>query len=483
MRLDKIAGLRHSRDTSNANGSTGSAESFHRHWQASYGSIPKEINPNKYPSVTAMCEEAMGRYANLTAIYSQGQGLRYQQIDDLSRALAAYFQNVLGIQKSNRVAVIAPNIAAVPISIIGAMRCGAVLVSINPAQNSTAIEKQLIDAGVDLVVVYDKYGHSIQRAIAQADVRHVIVAGKNDPFHGNETAVLSNTKPKNATPFSECLAAGASLPFQHIPVEGDDLLFLDYSANSVAKGVMLSHRNVVANAEQFKHFMPSCVLPSKEVIVSVMGLHQRFSLMLAIIYFSIGSENHLQMESDSVDQLLDTLAAAQPTIFPAVVPLFEHLVDHPRIGLIDWSALKLSMSLDTDMSAEQSSIWQQLTGSFIHEGYGLPASSPVLSLSPMGIRSPAASKGLPLPSTDIKLIDKDGHAVGLGEAGEICAKGPQVLQGYWKQPKETQAAFTPDGYFRTGDVGIFHSNGCLEILERQPLLEAFTQPRQNKACA
>lgn len=358
------------------------------------GSIAPEIGSSKYPSVLSMCEDALKSYAHLTAFYSRGNGLRYQQVDDLSLAFAAYLQNTLGVQKGSRVAIIAPNILAVSVSFVGALRCGAVLVNINPTQTVADITQQLDDAHVDVVVLYQDYQAEIQQAVAAANVRHVIIAGETDLFSDSGATESSSLLPKNGLPFSEAIAAGASLQLKPISLSADDLLFVDYSAES-AEDRMLNHRHFVENTEQFIHFMPSSVLPSKEVLVSVAGVYQSFSLMLSIIYFSIGSENHLLLESDSLDQLLDTLSAARPTIFPAVSGLFEHLENHPRIHEIDWSALKLSMCLDKGMSAEQCSAWQQLTGSFVHEGYGVSAKAPLLSLNQISVNPLAKFSGLP----------------------------------------------------------------------------------------
>lgn len=426
-----------------------------KHWLASYGYIPKEINPNNHSSVLALCEQAMSQYADCTAFYSLGEGLSYRQIDEQSLDFAAYLQGRLGVRKGDRVAVMLPNVAEAPISLIGIMRCGAAVTSIALEASTDEFEHQLKDAGVETLICYSELSSALQHSLKSSDVKNVIYVSQNE-------------KAGSSLSFSQCLAEGTTLSLNPVDIQSDDLVYLHYSNDreGLFRGVMLSHRNVVANTEQFKTLMPSFVIPKQETLVTMMPLQDCFTIIMTIVYFSVGAENHLVMDADDISGIRDTLAAARPTVFPGVTKLFNSLVNNHQLTDIDWSSLKLTINVDSPASASRTNKWQEITGSVILEGYGLPETSAVLSLTPKSI-VPCSNAGLPVPSTDIKLLNSKGESVAVGEAGEICAKGPQVTQGYWNLPEITSTAFTSDGYFRTGDIGMFDEAGYLKIIEKQ----------------
>lgn len=448
----------------------GSCQKSPRERRASYSGIPKEINPNKYRSVLAMFEQAMVRYANFTAFYSLGEGLRYGQIDDQSRAFAAYLQQKLGVHKGDRIAIVAPNVATVPTSMIGAMRCGAAMVIVNPDCSPDELKYQLIDAEVETILISNSTASMLSPIVNQTDIKNII---RIDTFDEGEPTFEAIT-------FEQCIVEGAALSFDPVCVQGDDLLLLQYPSDisDAPNGAMVTHRNVVANAEQFKNFMPSCALPGKEILVSAIPAYKTFGLMMAIVYFSIGAENHLVANESDIDTLVDTLAASRPTVFPGNAGLFAILADHPRLSTIDWSPLKLTLSVDGQMDRGKASQWQKITGSAVHEGYGMHSISPVISLRPIGSKCSSTATGLPLPSTDIKLLDSDGKPVSTGKAGEICVKGPQVVKGYWKKPSATAVAYTDDGYYKTGDLGVLGADGQLKVIKHQRLYSLSPTLRQ-----
>jgi long-chain acyl-CoA synthetase len=441
-----------------------------RHWQASYGSIPKDINPDAFPSVVAMLDMAMKRFADKPAMRCAGQTLTYADIDRLSRDFAAYLQGKLGVRKGDRIAVMTPNLLAFPIAFLGIIRAGAVQANVNPLYTPRELEHQLNDAGVQTIIVFSGVSGTVAEVMAKTGLKTVITAGVGD---GSGVVLPSppvDGRLSGAVAFTDALAEGAKLPFTPVELTGDDLLFLQYTGGTtgLSKGAALSHRNLVANTEQFKSFMPEALRPGQEVIVTAIPLYHIFALMVNFItYFSVGADNWLVPNPRDFDNFIDTLKQARPSIFMGVNTLFAGLVMHPRSKEVDWSNLRLAGGGGSAVIGAVSDKWKALTGTFIREGYGLSETGPVLSFNPAQVSEFTGTTGLPVPSTDIKLLNEAGLEVGIGEAGEICAKGPQVMQGYWRQPEANAAAFTTDGYFRTGDIGTFDAQGFLKIVDRK----------------
>ncbi len=441
-----------------------------RHWQASYGKVPHEINADAYPSVTAMMDEAMKKFAERPAFRCAGQTLSYADMDRLSRDFAAYLQSKLGVKKGDRIAVMTPNLLAFPIAFLGIIRAGAAQVNVNPLYTPRELEHQLNDAGVQTVVVFSGVSGTVAEVKAKTGLKTVITNGVGD---GSGKALPSppvDARLAGAVSFAEALAEGAKLPFTPVASSGDDLLFLQYTGGTtgLSKGAALSHRNLVANAEQYKAFMPAELLVPGQSIVTAIPLYHIFALMVNYItFFTLGADNWLVPNPRDFDAFIDTMKAAKPNVFMGVNTLYAGLVAHPRSKEVDWSHLKLSGGGGAAVIRAVSDKWKAMTGRIIHEGYGLSETSPVLSFNPLWMSEFTATTGLPMPSTDIKLIDDNGKEVALGESGEIVAKGPQVMKGYWNKPEANAAAFTPDGYFKTGDVGVFDARGLLKIVDRK----------------
>jgi long-chain acyl-CoA synthetase len=270
--------------------------------------------------------------------------------------------------------------------------------------------------------------------------------------------------------FTQTLAEGRELPFAPVALRGDDLVFLQYTGGTtgLSKGAALSHRNLVANMEQFKAFMPGAIREGEEVIVTAIPLYHIFALMVNFItYFSIGAENWLVANPRDLDGFIAVLQQARPTVFMGVNTLYAGLTMHPKLKEVDWSRLRLSGGGGAAVLPTTSQRWKEITGTFIREGYGLSETSPVLSFNPQSVNEFTGTTGLPLPSTDIRLLDNDDREAPIGHPGEICAKGPQVMRGYWEKPEANASAFTKDGYFRTGDIGVFDEKGFLKIVDRK----------------
>ena len=442
-----------------------------KHWLASYGDrIPSDINPHAYSSVLEMLERAMTRFADKPAFRCFGQTLTYADTDRLSRAFAGFLQQRLSVKKGDRVAVMLPNIPAFAIAMIGILRAGAVQVNVNPLYTARELEHQLNDAGAEVIVIFSGVSATLAEIIGKTSIKHVISAGLSD---GTGIAITSppvDGRLTNCVAFPDALAQGADLTLRPVALSPDDLIFLQYTGGTtgISKGAALSHGNLVANTEQFKAFVPDALRPGEEVIVTALPLYHIFALMVNFIgFFSIGAENWLVPNPRDLEAFCDILKKSRPTAFTGVNTLYGGMTMHPRIKDVDFSSLRVAIGGGATVLPTTSQKWKALTGKHILEGYGLSETSPILTLNPMTNPEFSATVGLPLPSTDIKLLDADDKPVPLGEAGEICAKGPQVMKGYWNKPEANAAAFTPDGYFRTGDIGVFDERGFLKIVDRK----------------
>jgi len=442
-----------------------------KRWLAAYGEqIPPEINPEAYGSVLEMLEGAMRRFADKPAFHCFGQTLTYADTDRLSRNFAAYLQVKLSVKKADRIAVMLPNIPAFPLAMLGIIRAGAVQVNVNPLYTPRELEHQLNDAGVKIIIVFCGVSATLAEIVDRTPVRTVISVGLGDGTSAHIPSPPVDTRLRNVIDFSVALDQGADLAIRPLVLHGEDLLFLQYTGGTtgLSKGAALSHRNLVANTEQFKAFIPDALRPGQEIVVTALPLYHIFALMVNFIScFSIGAENWLVPNPREIDGFVEILRKARCTIFTGVNTLYGGLLMHPKIAEVDFTRLRVAIGGGAAVLPTTSSKWKALTGKDILEGYGLSETSPILTLNPMTTAGFTATVGLPLPSTDIKLLDANDRETAPGEVGEICAKGPQVMKGYWQKPEADAAAFTADGYFRTGDIGVFNEQGFLKIVDRK----------------
>jgi len=442
-----------------------------KHWLATYGTrIPAEIDPHAHPSVLHMLEDAMQRFAEKPAFRCFGQTLTYADTDRLTRSFAAYLQGKLGVKKGDRIAVMLPNIPAFALAMIGIIRAGAVQVNVNPLYTPRELGHQLNDAGAETIVIFNGVSATLAEIIGKTPVKQVITVALGDGTNARLASPPVDARLANAAAFSDALAQGADLAFKPVALSADDLLFLQYTGGTtgVSKAAALTHGNLVANTEQFKAFIPDALRPGQEVVVTALPLYHIFALMVNFIsYFSIGAENWLVPNARDLEGFCDILRQSRLTAFTGVNTLFGGMTMHPRIKEVDFSNLRVAIGGGAAVLPTTSQKWKALTGKDILEGYGLSETSPILTLNPMTMTGFSGTVGLPLPSTDIKLLGADDQEVAPGQPGEICAKGPQVMKGYWRKPEANAAAFTPDGYFRTGDIGVFDEKGFLKIVDRK----------------
>jgi len=442
-----------------------------KHWLSACGErVPAEIDPDAHGSVAEMLEGAMKRYAGKPAFRCFGQTLTYADTDRLSRCFAAYLQRELGVKKGERIVVMLPNIPAFPLAMLGIVRAGAVQVNVNPLYTPRELQHQLNDAGAEIIVIFSGVSATLAEIAGATRVKRVISVGLSDGIGIALPGAAMDARLENVIGFSDALAKGSDLAFTPVPLSGDDLLFLQYTGGTtgLSKGAALSHRNLVANTEQFKAFIGDALRPGEDVVVTALPLYHVFALMVNFIsYYSVGAENWLVPNPRDMDGFVDILKEARCSVFTGVNTLFGGLLMHPRIREVDFSDLRLAIGGGAAVQPIISEKWKALTGKHILEGYGLSETSPILTLNPVTGAGFSATVGVPLPSTRVKLLDDNDNEVEIGEAGEVCAKGPQVMRSYWRNPEATDAAFTKDAYFRTGDIGVFDAAGYLKIIDRK----------------
>jgi long-chain acyl-CoA synthetase len=413
-----------------------------------------------------------------------GATLTYARLDEASRALAAWLQS-RGLARGARVAIMMPNMLQYPVAIAAILRAGFTVVNVNPLYKPRELEFQLSDSGAEAIFVIENFASVLQEALPHTPVKHVVVASLGDMLGAVKGAIVNtvvrhvkNMVPPfslpGATRFNDALAAGRRLPFKPAAVGPDDLAFLQYTGGTtgVAKGAMLLHRNLVANVLQVEAWEKPMVdaPPAVErmIVVTALPLYHIFALTACFLLgIRAGAMCLLIPNPRDIPGLIKELSRYQVNMFPAVNTLYNALLHHPDFGKIDWSMLKSAVAGGMAVQKPVAEAWMKATGHPIIEGYGLSETSPVLACNRGDIAEWTGTIGFPLPSTDISIRDDEGHVVPYGEAGEICARGPQVTPGYWRRPEETAKVMTKDGFFRTGDIGVMDEAGRVRIVDRK----------------
>lgn len=439
-------------------------------WTRTYGpDVPLEIDADAFPSTVALFDAAVAQYAKKTAFECFGQTMTYGEIDRASRALAAWLQTRLGIGRGDRVALMVPNIFAFPVAMLGIHRAGAAQVNVNPLYTPHELEHQLQDAGAKTIIIFGGSTAALAEIIDRTPVEAVITVDLGDAAGLAIPSPAPDPRLKESIPLAHALAEGAHMTLDPVPLTGNDTLFFQYTGGTtgLSKAAVLTHRNLVANTEQFKAFMPEAIEPGEEVVVLALPLYHIFGLMVMLAYLSVGAKAILIPNPRDTNAFVDAIKDSRFSVIPGVNTLFQALSACERFKEIDLSRYKLAIGGGAAVIKATSEKWRALTGQHIKEGYGLSETSPVLCINPMSITAFTETCGLPIPSTEIKLLDEAGNEVPEGKAGEICARGPQIMKEYWNNPAATAAAFTPDGFFRTGDVGVFTAGGFLKIVDRK----------------
>jgi long-chain acyl-CoA synthetase len=456
-----------------------------RIWLAHYPpGVPAEIDTSKYSSIVDLMEESFAAYRDRKAFVSMDKALTYGELDELSRAFGAFLQSK-GLRKGARVAIMMPNVLQYPVAIAGVLRAGLTVVNVNPLYTPRELEFQLNDSGAEAIVVLENFARRVQDMVGRTGVKQVVVATLGDML-GALKGTLVNLVVRRvkkmvpayslpqATPFNDAVAAGRALRLAKPALAPTDLAFLQYTGGTtgVAKGAMLTHRNVVANTLQVAAWQDPILQKEPKVeqltIVTALPLYHIFALTACFLLgVRIGALGLLIVNPRDLPAVIKDLTKYKVNSFPAVNTLYNALLNHPDFGKIDWSMLKCSIGGGMAVQQAVAERWLKATGCPIIEGYGLSETSPVLTCNRGDSTGFSGTIGLPLPSTEISIRDDAGMEVPLGERGEICARGPQVMPGYWQRPDETDKVMTADGFFRTGDIGIMDEKGQATIVDRK----------------
>lgn len=432
--------------------------------------VPREIDVDRYSNIVEMLLEAGERFSDKSAFSSFGAMLSYADAIRLSRDFAAYLQRQLGVNKGDRVAIMAPNMMAFPVAMLGILRVGGVQVNVNPMYTARELQHQLVDADVETIVVFTASTKTLASVINNTAVKNVIVVNLDDLVDKGVVSPQVDSGLPSSVAFMDALDAGAKIEIADVDIGGDDLVFLQYTGGTtgLSKGAMLTHRNLVANITQFESVAGDFIRDGEEVIVTAIPMYHIFALMVnTLLYFKAGAVNVLITNPADMPKFVEEWSKWPVTVFSGVNTLYNGLLHTSGFSDLDFSSLRVSAGGGAAVQKAVSDKWKEVTGIVIKEGYGLSETSPVLTMNPFGMNDFKSSIGLPLPSTDISIRDDDGNEVAQGESGELCAKGPQVMKGYWCRDDATAEVMTDDGYFCTGDIAVMDDQGFFRIVDRK----------------
>ncbi|MDN4060990.1 long-chain fatty acid--CoA ligase [Massilia sp. YIM B02769] len=454
-------------------------------WLKSYpAGVPAEINPDQYRSLVHLLEESFQKYAQNNAYVCMDKFLTYAELDACSKRLAAWLQS-RGMAKGARVAVMMPNILQNPIAIAAILRAGYTVVNVNPLYTARELEHQLKDSGSEAIIVLENFAHTVEQVLKSTPVRHVVVASMGEMLGGAKgmlvNFVVRSVKkmvPDFAIPnmvrFKDALAQGARMPYTAPNLTASDIAFLQYTGGTtgVSKGATLTHRNIIANVLQTEAWAQPALSQPPVVefpnIVCALPLYHIFALTACAMWgMRVGGMNILIPNPRDIPGFIKELGKYKITMLPAVNTLYNALVNHPDFASVDFSTLKTANGGGMAVQQAVNDKWKQVTGKSIIEGYGLSETSPVATCNRADEQGFTGTIGLPVPSTDIAILDDDGNILPLGQTGEIGIRGPQVMAGYWNRPDETAKVMTADGYFKSGDVGIMDERGYVKIVDRK----------------
>ena len=454
-------------------------------WLNSYPpNVPAEIDPDQYRSLVHLLEESFSKFADRKAYVCMDKFMTYGELDAYSKKLASWLQS-RGMQPGARVAIMMPNVLQYPIAIAAVLRAGYTVVNVNPLYTPRELEHQITDSGSEAIIVLENFARTVQQVMGKTPLKHVVVASMGEMLGGAKgmlvNFVVRNVKkmvPEFSLPnmvrFKDALAQGAKMPFSQAEPRASDVAFLQYTGGTtgVSKGATLTHRNMIANLLQIEAWSKPALGESgageQVVIVCALPLYHIFALTTCAMWgMRTGALNILIVNPRDIPAFIKELGKYRINMLPAVNTLYNSLVNHPDFSSIDFSGLKLSFGGGMAVQKTVNDKWKQLTGTSIIEGYGLSETSPVATGNRADIKEFSGTIGLPIPSTEIAILDDDGKPVPVGQIGEIAIRGPQVMAGYWNRADETAKVMTPSGFFKSGDVGLMDEQGYVKIVDRK----------------
>lgn len=443
--------------------------------------VPAEINPDMYSSLVDMFEQSVQKYADQTAFINMGQVMTFRKLEERSRAFAAYLQNDLKLQKGDRVAVMMPNLLQYPIAIFGILRAGCVVVNVNPLYTPRELEHQLNDAGAKAIVIVSNFAHTLEAVVKDTSVEHVILTRLGDQLSRPKGTLVNfvvkyikKMVPKyhlpHATSMRMALRKGRRMQYVKPFISGEDMAFLQYTGGTtgVAKGAMLTHHNMVSNVMQAKGAYGPVLTEGRELIVTALPLYHVFALTVnCLLILEMGGQNLLITNPRDIPTFIKELQRYPFTAITGVNTLFNALVNNEDFHELDFSNLRLSVGGGMAVQRAVAEKWQNITGNYLLEGYGLTECSPLVAAYPYDLTQYNGSIGLPVPSTEVRLVDDEGNEVGMDGTGELQVRGPQVMKGYWQRPEATKEVLTDDGWLSTGDIVRFDDDGFMHIVDRK----------------
>ena len=456
--------------------------SVERPWLEQYpAGVPAQIDVEEYASVVAVLQSAIDNYRDRPAFSNLGKTLTYGEIDTLSQQFAAYLLGELGLKKGDRVAIMMPNCLQYPIATFGILRAGLTVVNTNPMYTPRELKHQLVDSGAVAILVLDNFGHTVQEVLADSKVKQVITTGLGDmlgfPKGAIVNFVLKHVKkmvPDHHLPgavrFGDALERGKRHGLPTVDVQPDDIAFLQYTGGTtgVAKGAMLTHRNLVANMQQAAAWVGTNVKMGEEVIITALPLYHIFALTAnGLVFMKFGALNYLITNPRDMPGFVKELKKTRFTAITGVNTLFNGLLNTPGFEDIDFSHLRMTLGGGMAVQRSVAERWKKATGCTLVEAYGLTETSPAACINPMNLAEYNGAIGLPIPSTDACVKDEDGNELAVGEVGELCIRGPQVMKGYWHRPKETAEVLDADGWLHTGDMAKMDEQGFFYIVDRK----------------
>ncbi|PJJ99219.1 long-chain-fatty-acid--CoA ligase [Lysobacteraceae bacterium NML91-0213] len=452
-----------------------------RPWLAQYpAGVPAEIDVDEFSSVPAVLEGAMANFRDRPAFSNMGKVMTYAEIDEASRHFAAYLLGELQLKRGDRVAIMMPNCLQYPIATFGVLRAGLTVVNVNPMYTVRELKHQLVDSGAVAILVLDNFGSTVQKSLAGTSIRHVLTTGLGDLLGAKGAIVnfvLRHVKKmvpdyniQGAVRFRDALSLGKRHTLPDVQIDPTDIAFLQYTGGTtgVAKGAMLTHRNMVANMQQASAWIGQVVRPGEETIVTALPLYHIFALTAnGLVFMKLGGKNLLITNPRDMPGFVKELNRERFTAITGVNTLFNGLLNTPGFDRVDFSSLRLTLGGGMAVQRAVAERWKQVTGCTLIEAYGLTETSPAACINPMTLAEYNGSIGLPIPSTDACVKGEDGAMLAAGEVGELCIRGPQVMAGYWQRPDETAKAIDADGWLHTGDMARMDENGFFYIVDRK----------------
>ncbi len=451
---------------------------WHKHYDPG---VPVEISTGEFSSINDLLESGFKKYSSRPAFHNMGKTLTYSEVEELSRKFASYLQNDLKLNKGDRVAIMMPNILQYPIALFGILRAGMVAVNVNPLYTPRELEHQLKDSEAKAIVIFANSAHVLEKVIANTQVKQVVVTQIGDMLKAPKKYIVNFVikKVKKMVPdyslpgsvtFNHILCKSDASKFQRPHVELSDIAFLQYTGGTtgVAKGAILTHKNILSNMVQARAWIKNYIEDGKEIIITPLPLYHIFSLTAnCFIFNSIGALNVLITNPRDIPGFIKELQKWKFSAFTGVNTLFNGLMNNKDFSKLDFSALKVSLGGGMAVQKVVAERWKQITGKPLIEAYGLTETSPAACINPMTLKDYNGYIGIPLPSTEMSIKDDQEKDLPAGEIGEICIRGPQVMNGYWKRPEETAKVMSKDGYFKTGDLGFMTEDGFFKIVDRK----------------